>query len=363
MKIRSIHLTRVGPMAERSLDFSDAWVGGVNSRVLFSGPNGSGKSTILRAAAYLWSVMGNWLSTPGVKAKSSLPSVKWLSRWGATAMLLDDVPGVGSLGLFWGDPSVYEILRSHFGGIHWIGETRSEPKGPGRPARVLLHEGTPWLHLLAASYRELVLNDKGEMPNIIHLDGEERRWVVPIKGLGEVVPDDPQLRWLVGYRANEEWKGQLEASLIALKTVDPQRFKQVLEDLNALLRKKTISPDPDKTTLRLHVRTDEGRTHSWHGLDELSAGEHQVLIQLYLVSRWLRPGGVVMIDEPDLHLHPSLVNAFLTRLETLVESRNGQLLLTSHNPELWSRYESKGLRVMLEVSGSGVSEKKLGGDT
>src|SRR2546425_8252444 len=58
-----------------------------------------------------------------------------------------------------------------------------------------------------------------------------------------------------------------------------------------------------------------------------------VLIQLYLVSRWMNKGGVVMIDEPDLHLHPSLLNAFLSRLETLVTERKGQLLLTSHRSE------------------------------
>ena len=54
-----------------------------------------------------------------------------------------------------------------------------------------------------------------------------------------------------------------------------------------------------------------------------------------------------MIDEPDLHLHPSLLSFYLTRLEHLVKSRDAQLILTSHNPELWSRYEAKGNRVQL----------------
>lgn len=52
-----------------------------------------------------------------------------------------------------------------------------------------------------------------------------------------------------------------------------------------------------------------------HSLDELSAGEHQVLILVYLISRWLQPGGIVLIDEPDLYLHPSLVSGLLANLE------------------------------------------------
>jgi AAA15 family ATPase/GTPase len=72
-----------------------------------------------------------------------------------------------------------------------------------------------------------------------------------------------------------------------------------------------------------------------------------VLIQLYLIQRWLEPGGVVLIDEPDLHLHPSLIPGFLATLESLVAERKGQLFLTSHVLEIWDRYESTGRRIGL----------------
>ncbi|WP_207191882.1 AAA family ATPase [Halochromatium roseum] len=75
-----------------------------------------------------------------------------------------------------------------------------------------------------------------------------------------------------------------------------------------------------------------------------------MLIQLYLINRWLEKGGVALIDEPDLYLHPSLVSSFLARLEKMVADRDGQLLITSHVPEVWSRYEALGRRILLEVS-------------
>lgn len=39
---------------------------------------------------------------------------------------------------------------------------------------------------------------------------------------------------------------------------------------------------------------------------------------LFTVQRWLQPGGVVLIDEPDLHLHPSLISPLLASIENIV---------------------------------------------
>jgi len=71
------------------------------------------------------------------------------------------------------------------------------------------------------------------------------------------------------------------------------------------------------------------------------------MIQLYLASRFMQRGGLLLIDEPDLHLHPALIGPFLARLEELVQQRNGQLFLTSHLPAIWERYEAHGHREQL----------------
>ena len=66
-----------------------------------------------------------------------------------------------------------------------------------------------------------------------------------------------------------------------------------------------------------------------------------------MVSRYMQPGGVLLIDEPDLFLHPSLVDRLLSRIEAIVMERDGQIIIASHNPNIWRRYESVGLRVRL----------------
>lgn len=347
MRIESIHLVDVGPFQERTIKFQDEWRGTLYDTVLFSGPNGCGKSTVLRAVAHLWQMAGVWLSNPGVKTPAYLAPRKWLSQTRAVAVVFDAIGDVKHVGLFWGDPVVLEQLKVVQPNVRWIGETKQVREGRGPRAIVVIHKGQDWIQALSKGYSQTILNG-GQLPNVIYLDGEERRWVKPTRGLSEVVPDDPSLRWLTTYRPTEDWKGQLESSLIALKTINEAKFLALIKDINRYLAPKGIDPQPDPNSLRLQVRVpDASKKDSGHLLDELSAGEHQVMIQLYLVSRWLQKGGLVLIDEVDLHLHPSLLQRFLDNLEALVRDRDGQLILTSHNPTVWDRYERKAHRIKL----------------
>ncbi len=42
---------------------------------------------------------------------------------------------------------------------------------------------------------------------------------------------------------------------------------------------------------------------------------------LFTIQRWLKPGGIVLIDEPDLHLHPSVIAPLLAAIENIVTNK------------------------------------------
>jgi len=351
MKIGAIHTFEAGPLGSQEFQFKDDWSGDIATNILLSGPNGCGKSSALRAVAMLWNAFGHWLQHRKPLPKSSAER-EWLQRWGGVAVVLEDQPFDGPpMLLLFGVKEFAKKLEKSYPGHALVGEGMARSGKPGASARKLLWPpDSAWLdRWTEARQKMLVSADESESPNLIYLDAEERRWVPPRRGVGEIRQEDPQRRWLTDYRVSEQWEGQLEASLLAMKSAALHRFHDLIRDMNAFLSGKEILTKVKLGDNRLRVKLKDG-TGTTHGLDELSAGEHQVLIQLYLVSRWLEKRGIVLIDEPDLYLHPSLISGFIARLEKMVADRNGQLIITSHVPEVWSRYDALGKRILLEAT-------------
>ncbi|BBR09398.1 AAA family ATPase [Aeromonas media] len=348
MHITHIYLNGVGPLTEQRFDLLDNWQGGTHSQILLTGPNGCGKSTVLRAIAMLWEAVGWW-----VDQQKSLPqnhvARTWLQRWEGIAVIFEQLEPFTErpVGLMFGNAEWIRTVQADHVDVKWIGEIVARTGKPGKPKRDLLLPAEEWMNTLAEQRRRMLLSyDKVDVPNVIYLDAEERRWVNPKRGVGSPEPDLLSQRWLTRYLVSEDWKGQLEPSLIALKTTQLHKFHEVLRNLNLFLQGKEIEADmvPGENRLSVRIKGQRGVRHS---LDELSAGEHQVLILVYLISRWLQPGGIVLIDEPDLYLHPSLVSGLLGNLERLVAERQGQLIITSHSVDIWQRYEQQGLRIEL----------------
>lgn len=350
MRIQALHFSDVGPLLDRRFDFTDDWTGEIGTRLLFSGPNGCGKTTVLRAVSMLWDAAGAWLDHRKILPKAS-PVREWLQRWGGVAMVLADTGLTGldkkSVGLIFGDTDWCAKLMADCPDVQWLGESVARTGKPGNPKRDLYLPTGDWLQAWADARKKMILAfDATTLPNVIFMDAEERRWVAPKRNVGESLAEQPTLRWSPRYIATEDWRGQLEASLINLKVTAPKKFFHVLGELNAFLVGKQIESDirPGENRLRVKLKGQRGQFHT---LDELSAGEHQVLIVLYLIARWAEKGCLVLIDEPDLYLHPSLISGLLSRIETMVDELGGQLLITSHIPEVWTRFESIGRRIDL----------------
>lgn len=349
MKILTIYTKGVGPLAEGEISLINDWTEEVETNVLLTGPNGCGKSTLLKAIAMLWDAAGYWLDQ-----RKALPinhkARAWLHRWEGVAVVFDEIEPFYNhpVGLIIGQKDwVNGLLQNH----HEVAWLAGEMVGHDSK-RSFLHFGLDnedFLNLWAESRKRLILtHDKVDAPNLIYLDAEERRWVAPKRNVSEPLPDALLQRWLTKYLVSEDWQGQLEASLINLKTSQLHKYHEVIRNLNLFLVGKEIDPDikPGESRLRVKLKGLRGISHS---LDELSAGEHQVLILIYLISRWMQPGAIVLIDEPDLFLHPSLIGSLLANIEQLVKERGGQLIITSHAVDVWHRYENQGKRIELKT--------------
>jgi len=89
---------------------------------------------------------------------------------------------------------------------------------------------------------------------------------------------------------------------------------------------------------KLFVRI--GESGVLHPLMELSSGEKQALILAAELHRRWRPGSLILIDEPELHFHPSWQTTLWTMLERWQKERGGQVIVATQSSHLFGIAES-----------------------
>jgi len=342
MRISAIETLDAGPLGTQTFDFVDGWSGEVADKILLSGPNGCGKSTLLEGVAMVWRLLGHWLTRN--RPLSGDYGFKQLPDWGGFALKIEEL-SFGNEPIWIGfDKNNTIISKIH--NSQYILETDTN-QAHGHEIKDNIDNKK--FKNLVENYHKMQVSDLSTvLPNVVFLDAEKRKWSSAPVGIGEFIADDLKQRWLSEYQPHQDsWRGQLEAGLLAMKAAKPEKFEQILKHFNQFLNGKQILPDIILGKNRIQVQISNKT--KIHRLDDLSSGERQVLIQLYMVERWMEKGGVVLIDEPDLYLHPSLIAGFLAQLEKMVAERDGQLIITSHVPEVWERYESRGMRVQMEL--------------
>lgn len=73
-------------------------------------------------------------------------------------------------------------------------------------------------------------------------------------------------------------------------------------------------------------------------LDELSSGEKSMLMMLATIFGYDLEHGCMMIDEPELHLHPQLQKEFMRLLGVISHELGMQFIIATHSPLMVNEY-------------------------
>lgn len=86
---------------------------------------------------------------------------------------------------------------------------------------------------------------------------------------------------------------------------------------------------------RLAARVKDRRSGRTFDIDQLSSGEKGLLLTVLLMRLTVAPGGVILLDEPELHLNAAVCRKLLPFLASHVcHERDVQVLLCTHSPEI-----------------------------
>src|SRR5262249_26770548 len=124
----------------------------------------------------------------------------------------------------------------------------------------------------------------------------------------------------------------LDIQGIALRTHQPDAlapYKEAIAGLFPNLRLASVEPEDRSARVWFHKR--DGAIVE---LNELSASEHQGVLFATAFRRFGLNHSVVLIDSPELHIHPSRQNEFFAALVAL--GRDSQIIAATMSRELLS---------------------------
>lgn len=118
--------------------------------------------------------------------------------------------------------------------------------------------------------------------------------------------------------------------LICSKGARAVRWRRALEMLEA----DPIFKDADVASLASTGLSDEDLKKQARKLfgDKLSSGHKIVLLTITRLVETVEERTLVLLDEPEAHLHPPLLSAFVRALSDLLVNRNGVAIIATHSP-------------------------------
>jgi hypothetical protein len=333
MKIEQVIIRDLRALKSRD----DTFVGpdGVFSAACLRGLNGCGKTTYLEALAQLW----QWFRDCAARGKYLNPPPKsLLAAGGLVAALFSDLPGPRSK--MWIARGRVDLLRAY--SAEW--------------PDTLIHvgeEGVTWeVESISWWGKAFARADLGEeaIPNIVFVESENKFVPDFQRRRNKVSRSGPAFVAVSRHNPTVIGSANFEVVMRTLFLARPERWKLLAKSFGSLRPGIRLLDRFDESGQRPLFMLKDGTLLTF---DLLSAGERSVLINLCMVLRWLGPGGIVLIDEPELHQHLSLMRGGIAVTEALIEQElRGQLLVASHAPEVWDHFRMTGALIDLDPVGN-----------
>ena len=335
MKIQRLFLRNVRSIKSLDLDFHDPVTGKPMSRIVLAGANGSGKTTILESIWGLISSLEKY-GNGGLSTHSQLENINFKVSPDAELQIDFEVDpvltSIGTLSVYYGvassisdDPSITE--KAHVGGMRgeWLGGTW------GISEESYFRQISETIRIQRELQGDGPIRDLGTLiffPHDRHL---------PYVKQGELAVEINPYELIHRYVSSDEWKQSVESYLFSLNYLDLEdrdrkvsasRFKDAVMLVNSVLVGKKIMRIQKG---RVIIETEQGESH---GLGDLSSGEKQLTLLLIEIHRRISRGSVILIDEPEISLHPAWQRGLVVALDKIIEQYNAQVIMATHSPEI-----------------------------
>ncbi|MGW6745048.1 AAA family ATPase [Streptomyces sp. NPDC055025] len=295
--------------------------------VVLSGRNGTGKSTTILAASLAWhlpddfdgnSVVGPWGEQAEVSVTLKLTQDEQIILYDALGVA--DTPPCPEFVTL--DVVIPEFEKARYvNGSVWTETLRSKKFRTLNPFSKIT---------LIPAERTISRGNMSTLdPNTLSFESAERIRASAIESMLEQWTNF-SLDGIPDYLAALDYVDLMDQRNGEYMDGHFSEFDEISDSFMRATGKKIDRPSPARGGgFAIFVDAQNGNRHA---LSDLSSGEHEALGLMYMVRRLATAGGILLVDEPELHLHPSLQTTILEMIEKGSES--SQLWLSTHSPNL-----------------------------
>lgn len=166
-------------------------------------------------------------------------------------------------------------------------------------------------------------------------------FVPPMTGVGldEPVFQPAKIEQLLGVGR----PGEVLRNLLADASFDEAAWGALQASISRLFGYELLRPDANGAHILAEYKTADMEA----ALDVASAGSGFLQVLMLLTFLHTRPGAVLLLDEPDAHLHVILQDAIYHELRTVAARHRSQLIVATHSEVVINSVEPSELYVML----------------
>ncbi len=280
--------------------------------VVLAGPNDSGKTTVLQAIA-TWSLaFARWKQLNDFQRHGGAYTRAPLARQAFSAVPL----------------RAFDLL--------WHGRRYQE----GVEIEIQTDAWTLTMELLADSTEQIHVRPKPVAPEIVRAASLNTVFVPAMSGLGteEPVYQRPKIDQLLG----QAKPGDVLRNLLVEANQSETAWPRLVESIRRLFGVELWPPDPTGAHIVAEYSPPGGPRY-----DIASAGSGFQQVLMLLTFLHARPGSVLLLDEPDAHLHVILQDAIYGELRRVAADQHSQLVMATHSEVIINAVEPRELYLMV----------------
>ncbi len=282
--------------------------------LVVAGPNNTGKTTLLQAIAAWGLALTRWKELNDFQRHGGAYARAPIARQAFSAVPLR------SFDLLWRDREYRNTIRVGLQTDDW----------------------SLSMELEADSTEQIYVRPAAVDPAIVRRANLETVLVPPMTGLSteEPVYTRPKLDQLLG----QARPGEMLRNLLVEANQSERAWPRLEESIKRLFGYELLPPDGS----RAHIVAEYLAGPQGPRLDIATAGSgfQQVLMLLTILNT--RPGSVLLLDEPDAHLHVILQDAIYGELRSVAARSGSQLVVATHSGVIINAVDVRELCVLLD---------------